>query len=76
MSCYLFNGPFKLIPTHKIPFLDNSLPNKFLLVSAAFVVGASEYFKWFMSYYNAIQTYIISAFPLRVVPLKTRWANA
>lgn len=61
MSCYLFNGPFKLIPTHKIPFLDTHSLSLRIFAGLAHAVGASEYFKWFMSYYNAIQTYIISA---------------
>lgn len=52
MSCYLFNGPFKLIPTHKIPFLD-------IRSLSVLRLALEEYFKWFMSYYNAIQTYII-----------------
>lgn len=46
----LFNGPFKLIPTRKIPFLRVFFSGLWL---------ARNIFKWFMSYYNTIQTYII-----------------
>lgn len=58
-----FNGPFKLIPTHKIPFSSTSSFNCELWL-------AWNNFKWFMSYnIRTIQTYIICCVAISLSPL-------